>query len=107
MSSRERARVAAATSTLINAGRASNGLDKATFNQVTAATLSELITGPEADALGEILAEDSGATAMRLGVLIGQLACAAACLLDQLALHDPAHAEAFVRQLAELGAGGE
>lgn len=97
MSSSENARVVAAASTLITARRAATGLDVQAFGVVTAQTLAELVSG----------VEERHAKSMRMGMLIGQLASAAAYLLDQLALHDQARADEFVQKLAVIGAGGE
>lgn len=97
MSSSENARVFAATSTLITARRYGSGVTVHQFGTLTAATLAELVAD----------ADEARGKSLRMAMLIGQLAGAAAYLLDQLALHDPARAEEFVGKLAELGIGGE
>lgn len=95
-SASENARVFAATSALITARRAASGLTTDEFGNLTAVTLGELVQG----------ADEAHGKSMRMAMLIGQLANAAAYLLDQLALHDPARADQFTRGLAERGAGG-
>lgn len=97
MSSSENARIFAATSTLITARRYGSGVTVHEFGRLAAVTLGEVVEG----------ADEAYAKSVRMAMLIGQLAGAAAYLLDQLALHDPARVEEFVHKLAELGTGGE
>lgn len=96
MSSRENALVFATTSTLITARRYGSGISAKEFGQLSTVTLADLVAD----------LDEPRAKLMRMAILIGQLANAAAYLLDQLALHDPARADQFVHKLAEFGVGG-
>jgi hypothetical protein len=97
MSSSENALVAATTSTLITARRYGSGITAAEFGPLSARAMRDLVVGTD----------ETWAKTMRLNMLIGELAGAAAYLLDQLALHDPERAEEFVTGLAARGIGGE